>query len=79
MILAQEPMLPEYQVQAHMHPESPDLYASETVEAPMPIAFEALTPPVQQASPIRCSTASTPGNTNACSTSCYGTNPGKIT
>ena len=52
VILAQEPMLPDYQVQAHMHPESPDLYASETVEAPMPIAFEALTPPVHQVSPV---------------------------
>ena len=49
--LAQEPMLPDYQVQAHMHPETPDLYASETVEAPMPVAFEALTPPTHQASP----------------------------
>ena len=51
--LAEEPMLPEYQVQAHMHPERPDLYASETVEAPMPMAFETLTPPpAHQASPV---------------------------
>lgn len=58
VVLAEEPMLPEYQVQAHMHPERPDLYASETVEAPLPTAFEMLTPsphqappPVRQASP----------------------------
>ncbi|HEY5001931.1 MAG TPA: protein kinase, partial [Ktedonobacteraceae bacterium] len=51
VILPEEPMLPDYQVQTHMHPERPDWYASETVEAPMPIAFETLTPPPYQASP----------------------------
>jgi len=51
VILPEEPMLPDYQVQAHMHPERPDLYASETVEAPLPMAFETLTPPAHQAAP----------------------------
>jgi serine/threonine protein kinase len=52
VMLAEEPMLPEYQVQAHMHPETPDLYAAETVEAPLPTAFEMLTPPAHQAPPV---------------------------
>jgi serine/threonine protein kinase len=52
VLLAAEPMLPDYQVQAHMHPETPELYTSETVEAPRPIAFETLTPPAHQVAQV---------------------------
>jgi serine/threonine protein kinase len=50
--LAEEALLPEYRVQTHVHSKAPDLHASETVEAPLPMTFESLTPPVQQASPL---------------------------
>ncbi len=50
--LAKAAPLPEYHVQEHVHPETPDLYASETVEAPMPISFDAPTAPAQQLSSV---------------------------
>ncbi len=53
VILAEDAGFPEYQAQEHVHPETPDLYGSETVEAPLPISFEAPTTPVQQVSPVR--------------------------
>jgi serine/threonine protein kinase len=53
VILAEDATLPDYQVQTHMHPETPDLHASETVEAPLPMAFEAPTAPVHEPYPVR--------------------------
>ncbi len=49
---AEEAPLPDYQVQEHVHPEMPDLHASETVETARPMSFEAPTAPVQQVSPV---------------------------
>ncbi|MBV9712600.1 MAG: protein kinase, partial [Ktedonobacteraceae bacterium] len=49
---AGKPQLAEYQAQEHMHPDTPELHASETVEAPLPTPFEAPTAPVQQVSPV---------------------------